>query len=611
MDRKYLGDTGVPTGDFGHFFGLVTKMGTGRAANKFGRLWGVALMLVVLTFGSAARGQETVELQPRGLDRAGIYALRQVAPELTGRDVSFGIVCRSVTYADGEPQNDYRPNIDHTCFRNANLHFGDDGSPIASVSAHATAVCSILFGDDAQGATPFVGPFLYQGVAPEADGYFYELLHFGTEYINEQVAPPVDILSASFGFQLENWWTRGVEAMAEHQGLLVVASVGNGTEASDPPLYPGAGSNALGIGVVSSVKTGDPATDLTHFTLAYPERSTLGPTEDGRCKPDLIAPGNCLVAAADDSRGYSASGDWSSFSAPVAAGVAGLLIQAGKDDPELSDVLSPEGGNCLLKAILMNSATKLPFWHKGRVSTEDDEEAPLDLVQGAGMVNAVAAYELLKSGSARAGDVAPVGWDLADLEAADGGLPNVYRLTVDEPVGKVITATLVWNRHYSQAYPFERIPGSDTDLRVEVWAIDPTNSSNDQFLVSSDSAVDNVEHIYIPTLPEYRIYELVISHSGRDNDEISKAAERYALAWTVTEQTGADNILWHDLNADGIVDDADFKIMLDNKVAAELSPDAYLLGDVNTDGVIDASDLQILVADRNRKAEWRIDGVAN
>ena len=43
------------------------------------------------------------------------------------------------------------------------------------------------------------------------------------------------------------------------------------------------------------------------------------------------------------------SGTWSSFSTPVAAGAAGLLIQAAKQDKRLDGILSPEGGNCLLE----------------------------------------------------------------------------------------------------------------------------------------------------------------------------------------------------------------------------------------------------------------------
>ena len=140
--------------------------------------------------------------------------------------------------------------------------------------------------------------------------------------------------TASFGQELEEWWTRGIEALIEHQGLVFVASIGNGLNASEPPFYPGAGANSIGVGVVSSVNAVDPATKLSHFALAYPQESSAGPTDDGRCKPDVIAPGNCLVADADSNDGYAMAGNWSSFSTPVAAGVVGLLIQTAKQNAE-------------------------------------------------------------------------------------------------------------------------------------------------------------------------------------------------------------------------------------------------------------------------------------
>jgi len=586
------------------------QRGYRRIAILAPRLWGVALLAGLLTMVGTAQAQDDVLLQPQGLDRVGTYALRAIAPDLTGAGVRFGIVCRSVTYTDDKPENDYQPNASHACFQGTNLRFQDERDPAVGVSAHSTAICSILFGEDPEGTDPDLGSFLYQGAVPAAEGRIYEYLDFGEQYVFTQTAPPVDVITASFGFQFENWWTRAVESLIEHEGIPVVASVGNGTNASDPPLYPGASSNTIGVGVVSSVNTGDPATDLTHFALAYPERSTLGPTDDGRCKPDVIAPGNCLVARADEQRGYTMSGDWSSFATPVTAGVIGLLVQAAQQETALEEALSPKGGSCVLKAILMNSATKLPFWHKGQLSMEDDREAPLDLVQGAGMVNAVGAYRLLTAGQMLPGDVPAAGWDLNQLDAEER-LPQVYRMAVDEPAGKILTATLVWNRHYSRTYPFERLDGTDSDLRVEVWAIDPENSSNDLLLDYCDSRVDNVEHIYVPMLPEYSLYELVVSYSDMEAPTSSPVSERYAVTWTVEDKPEADSILWHDLNADGIVDEADFAIFLDNRNLGLTSPDAYVIGDVNADGVIDARDLERLFANRNRTADWHVARAAN
>jgi hypothetical protein len=107
------------------------------------------------------------------------------------------------------------------------------------------------------------------------------------------------------------------------------------------------------------------------------------------------------------------------------------------------------------------------------------------------------------------------------------------------------------------------------------------------------------------------VYELVISHSDHDEAQASKASERYALAWSVNEQPEDDDILWHDLNVDGIVDEADVKVFLSNRVMGMMSPDAYVIGDINMDGVIDSSDLVDLVANRNRTADWHSASVTN
>jgi hypothetical protein len=565
-------------------------------------LW-IAAMLMGSTVVSRASAQNGPTAQPQALNWAGIYALRGSDPSLTGAGVRVGVVCCSFTYNNDEPRYDYLPNMSHSCFQNAKLRFYDDGKVPASISPHETAIGSILFGEDAVGVAAGLEPFSYQGAVPAAEGRIYELRHFLTQYVYGQKTPGVDLVSASFGLPFEAWWTRGMDSMAEHQGLIIIASIGNGSNANDPPLYPGAGANAIGVGVISSVNTNDPATSLAHFALAYPDRSSLGPTDDGRCKPDLIAPGNCLVALADSSQGYTMSGNWSSFSTPVAAGVAGLLIQTGRQDSRLSDVLSSKGGNCLLKAILMNSAAKLPYWHKGKLTIEDDHEVPLDYAQGAGMIDAIHAHELLTAGRVGPGGTAGMGWDLNRLED-DRTLQRIYRIALSDPANKMLVATLVWNRHYEKEWPFKNIADGDSNLRLELWAVDPNNSSNDVLVDYSDSKVDNVEHIYAEALPGRLQYEVVVSWSD-PNDRAGAAGERYAVAWSVEEKLAAgDDILWQDLNADGVVDEQDLKIVMTNLVVGQKSPDAYLIGDANADGAIDLDDIRVLNEHRNRQANW-------
>lgn len=573
-----------------------------------GRLWIAAVLIGSVCVTGRAIAQNGPVLQPQALNWAGINALRSLDSTLTGAGVRIGIVCRSFTQND-EPQYDYRPNTNHSCFQNAKLHFYDDGKGSASVSPHETAICSILFGEDPLGVAPNLEPFSYQGAAPAAEGHIFELRHFITKYVNAQSKPPVDLVTASFGQVFDGWWTRGTESLAEHEGLPVIASIGNGTKASDPPLYPGAGSNTIGVGVVSSVNADNPAASLEYFGLANPEQSSRGPTGDGRCKPDLIAPGNCLVAGAEGDQGYTISGTWSSFSTPIAAGAAGLLIQAAKQEKRLDGILSPDGGNCLLKAILMTSATKLPYWHKGRLTTDDDRETPLDYTQGAGMINAAEAYRLLTAGRANPGDVPAAGWDLNQLEGRQV-VQQVYRISLDEPANKVLTATLIWNRHYSREYPFERLTDSDTDLRLEVWAMDPRNPNNNVLLDCSDSKLDNVEHIHVELAAGYSSYAIIVAYSNPN--ERTLPHERYGVAWRVEDKPAEDeNILWDDLNADGVVNEQDLDIMMKNLMVGQKSPEAYLLGDINMDGAIDVNDVKVLNARLNRKADWYTGGSVN
>jgi hypothetical protein len=557
--------------------------------------------------------QDLSAIQPQALKWAGIQDLRQSEPDLTGAGVRFGVICRSFTYsADGDPLNDYRPNVKHACFENARLAFHDDQKLAPGVSSHANAICSILFGSEAEGTSPYLDSFLYQGAVSGAEGHVYEFWHFVARYINPQEAPEIDLASLSFGQFLESPWTRGIEALIEHTGIVFVASIGNGLNASDPLFYPGAGANTIGVGVVSSVNVGDPVTKLAQFALAYPEESSVGPTHDGRCKPDVIAPGNCLVAETDADQGYEMAGNWSSYSTPVAAGVVGLLIQAARQDPDLSLAVSPQGGNCALKAVLMNSATKLPHWHKGRLTTDDDNQVPLDYVQGAGMVNAVRAHQLLLAGRSEPGDVPVAGWDL-NLVQQGPVLQQVYRIAVTDPTTKMLTATLVWNRHYRTEKPFKRRPEIDSDLRLEVWAIDSADPRNPrlQLLDHCDSKVDNVEHIHIPALPGYTLYEIVVSYSDLNAKTSSPAGERYALAWSVEEKVADESIFWHDLNADGIVDEQDLAILTTNSAVERRSPQTYVIGDINMDGTIDDEDMQVMIAHRNRKADWRVETVTD
>jgi hypothetical protein len=495
-------------------------------------------VVVLLFYTTLAMASGT---QPVALDVAGVYKILDIDPNLTGKGVDIGLVCRSDTYIGSKPQNDYRPDISHNSFKNAKTRFYDGGIDNAGVSSHSTAIVSILAGLDNDACFTPLGRFTYEGACPDAEFDVYEFRHFLEEFVFPGGWPQVDLLTVSLGWASEDWWTRGIDKMAESFGLLVIAAIGNGRDSYDLPLYPAAGANVLAVGVVDSTDS------LSGFSVPDMNHSTAGPTLDGRCKPDIVAPGNCLVAAAGTKDAYRPSGDYSSFAAPVVAGVASVLVQKARSEPSLQFAVSPFTSNCVLKSILMTAAVKLPGWHKGFPQSDDDYEYPLDFKQGAGMVNGLAAYKVLTAGMQQAGDVCSTGWDAGSIE------PNyiaekVYHFRTPplspQPVAQAtagakqergekshISITLVWNRVYEDEYPFVPLWKNWADLQLELWAVDANGRS--QLVDYSNSPVDNVEHIYTDLEPNSE-YEFVVAHSL--NSDLADCFAPYAVSWMVKEE---------------------------------------------------------------------------
>ncbi|MBD3366974.1 MAG: S8 family serine peptidase [Candidatus Eisenbacteria bacterium] len=137
-----------------------------------------------------------------------------------------------------------------------------------------------------------------------------------------------DVVSSSLGYLY--WYTyedmdggtavTTVAAdMAAARGLLCVNSMGN--EGNDPWLYmiaPADGDSVLSVGAV----------DSSGVRTAF---SSVGPTYDGRIKPDVMALGlYAFVATTADTASYGSSSG-TSFSCPLTAGAVGLLLQGHPD----------------------------------------------------------------------------------------------------------------------------------------------------------------------------------------------------------------------------------------------------------------------------------------
>ncbi len=143
----------------------------------------------------------------------------------------------------------------------------------------------------------------------------------GLEWCERQGA---DIVSSSLGYPSFYVYadldgntaiTTKAADIAAAQGVLVVTAAGNEGDSEIRPwiIPPGDADSALTVGAVynSGTKVGF---------------SSIGPTADGRIKPDVMAQGS-QVWVADDSDGNYQTASGTSFSTPLVAGACALMLQ--------------------------------------------------------------------------------------------------------------------------------------------------------------------------------------------------------------------------------------------------------------------------------------------
>lgn len=269
--------------------------------------------------------------------------------------------------------------------------------------------------------------------------------------------------------------------------------------------------NVLTVGATTDAVTNN-VRDVTKATLDG--WSSVGPTDDGRIKPDLVANGDNLYSSVgfNVSTGAASTTAYDTYSGtsmatPSAAGSAALLVQ-------LYGQLFPNGAMraSTLKALLIHTA-------------DDLGTAGPDYKTGWGLINVKAAADLLREHAANPAKLrvnesqvntttTTVTYDFV----WDGTSPIRATLCWTDPAGTAVSTTTLDSRTSRLVNNLDLkivAPDSSTTLPyvmpfVGTW----TQASMASAATRGVNNTDNVEQVYLPTPTVAGTYHAVITFQG-------------------------------------------------------------------------------------------------
>ncbi len=260
---------------------------------------------------------------------------------------------------------------DHGDFGNriiGNVDVIGDGSTADAHSGHGTHVACTVLGDGTRGN--------YAGIAPEAELYFQAMENdnngnFQWSSINNMLNTAYNngarTHTNSWGSSSSSDWgvytstSEDVDDRARYydqyysgrEGLTVLFAAGNDGPNSDTIGAPGTAKNTITVGNSQNRYSGAPNSIM--------DGSSRGPVDDGRIKPDILAPGgyvrSCRAQEATDIGGATWTSNWyleytgTSMATPNAAGTAALIREY------ITEVAQrPEPQGALVKALMILGA---------------------------------------------------------------------------------------------------------------------------------------------------------------------------------------------------------------------------------------------------------------
>lgn len=281
--------------------------------------------------------------------------------------------------------------------------------------------------------------------------------------------------------------------------------------------YNNLAKNIVTVGAVNDAVSGlvrsIPAATLASF-------SSLGPCDDGRIKPDLVANGVNLNSSVGTGNADYDIYQGTSMASPSAAGAAALVTQIYNREFSGQRMRAST-----LKALLIHTADDLP-------------PAGPDYKTGWGLINAKAAADLVLASKA----------SLASPKINENSVTNAQNTRTHGYVWdgtSPIRVTLCWTdpAGVAQTDPDSRTPNLIHNLDLTVTAPNGTTiyrpfvmpfvgtwtqASMSLLATTGKNDVDNVEQVYIPTPSQPGLYTVTVSVDGT----LTTSSQSYSLVVT-------------------------------------------------------------------------------
>ena len=281
--------------------------------------------------------------------------------------------------------------------------------------------------------------------------------------------------------------------ISDNSGYDIISTTGNA-------------KNILTIGAINPLPNG-PATSAGISIASF---SSLGPTDDGRVKPDLVGDGVDVLSTGNTSPTSYITLSGTSMSAPNVTGSLYLL----------QEYYEQKNSGKFMRASTLKGLACATAFDAGNFGP--------DYIYGWGLLDMKKAAQAITDNGTKS---------MVSENTLQQGKPQTFNVVASGD--GLLKVTISWTdpagKPTSEGVINDRTPKLVNDLDIRIsdgtdtfmpWVLDPNNPS--AYALTGDNKVDNVEQVYVPGAVPGRAYTITVSNKGT----LKSGKQDYALIAT-------------------------------------------------------------------------------